>query len=162
MGRDHTPFPNIGLEPLIDHRNQPPMQYPYSGELTANLGDTPLGAVRRSGRIKEVFLSVGASGKDDSSSLQVEGDVLINGVTCLTTNPIIAHVSGEASQQKTTKITGDTGITQAVISSANTVTAGDVITCSLTLTRTASPTTEISSPIVVVEFEPVNATPAAY
>lgn len=162
-GRDKTPFPQVGLEALIDHRVSPPLSYNYSGELTAVLAASPMGAVRKGGRIREVFLSVGGSGKDDSNPLQISGDVLINGVSCLTTQPSIAHVSGEASQQKTTKVTGDTGITQAVINtSANTVSPGDVITCTFTLVRTASPTTEISNPIIVAEFEPVNATPAAY
>ena len=161
--RDKTPFPFVGLEALIDARTQPPLQYAGSGESIVTAIVNPLGAVRRSGRIREVFMSVGASGKDDSNPLQISGDVMVNGVTCLTTQPSIAHISGEASQQKTTKMTGDTGIAQAVIdTTANTVTAGDVLTSTFTVVRTASPTTEISNPVIVVEFEPVSATPAAY
>jgi hypothetical protein len=68
---------------------------------------------------------------------------------------MISHVSGEASQQKTTKVTGDTGITQGVVDpTANTFTAGDIFTYELYLQRTATPTTEIANPCIVVELEP--------
>jgi hypothetical protein len=64
-------------------------------------------------------------------------------------------VSGEASQQKTTIATGDTGITQAVMDTDNnSYNPGDVITVTLSLTRTASPTTEMLNPVIVLELEP--------
>lgn len=126
-----------------------------SGEITASVAGYNLGPCRFGGKVSAVWMSVGASGKDDSSPLQVSGEVLINGVTCLTTRPSINHISGEASQQKTTKITGDTGITQAVVNpDANSFSAGDVITVDIDLDRTATPTTEISNPSVVVELQP--------
>jgi len=162
-GRSKTPFPYPQMEILGDSRIQPPLQYAYSGEITGLTGHNPLGAVRKAGRVIDVSLSVGASGKDDTNPLQISGDVYINGTTCLSTKPSIAHVSGEASQQKTTKVTGDTGIAQAVINaSANTVAPGDVITCSFSVERTSTPTTEISNPVIVVEFEPVSGTPHAH
>lgn len=162
-GRDKTPFPYPQMEILGDARIQPPLQFARSGESTVTTGVNPLGAVRKAGRVVDVWLSVAASGKDDSNPLQISGDVFINGTTCLTTKPSITHVSGEASQQKTTKVTGDTGIAQAVINtSANTVAPGDILTCVFTVVRTATPTTEISNPVIVVEFEPVSATPQAY
>jgi len=66
-------------------------------------------------------------------------------------------VSGEASQQKTTKVAGDTGITQGVVSpSADDYSPGDVFTADLVLTRTNSPTTEMANVAIVVELEPVN------
>jgi hypothetical protein len=126
----------------------------YSGQITATQRGKPLGAIGVGGRVSNVWLSCLASGKDDGNTLSIAADVKINGTTCLTTQPAIAHVSGEASQQKTTKITGDTGITQASMSSSNTVTAGDVLTYDLVLTRTATPTTEISNVVIVVELEP--------
>lgn len=163
-GRSKTPFPYPQMEILGDSRIQPPLQYAYSGEITVTTGQNPIGVVRKAGRVVDVSLSAGLSGKgDDSDPLQISGDVFINGVTCLTTKPSISYVSGEASQQKTTKVTGDTGVTQAVVNtSANTVAPGDVLTCTFTVERTASPTSEISNPVIVVEFEPVIATPHAY
>jgi hypothetical protein len=132
-----------------------PMMYGYSGEITGSVNNQPLGAAVISGKISGISLSVEASGKDDTNTLSFDGDILINGTTCLTTKPVIAHVSGEASQQKTTMKTGDTGITQAVLDqAANSISQGDVISCTFNLTRTASPTTEMQTPCVVVEFEP--------
>jgi hypothetical protein len=131
------------------------MSVAVSGELTATVGGAPLGAPRFDGSIEDVWISVGASGKDDTNSLSVEADVRINGTSALTTKPKIAHVSGEASQQKTTKVSGDTGVTQVDLNeSANTFSAGDVISYDLVLTRTASPTTEISNVALVVELLP--------
>ena len=126
-----------------------------SGEFTANQHGTPIGAVKKAGKVANVFLSCIASGKDDTNTLSFTADVFINGTSCLTTQPVIAHVSGEASQSKTTKITGDTGITAAVMDQdSNSLNPGDVITYDLSLTRTASPTTEVNTPCVVVELEP--------
>lgn len=128
-----------------------------SGEFTANQMGTPIGAVKKAGQIANVFLSCIASGKDDSNTLSFTCDVFINGVSCLTTPPVIAHVSGEASTSKTTKLAVDTGITAAVMdTTANSLNPGDVVTYDLVLTRTASPTTEMNTPCVVVELEPVS------
>ncbi|MCK5609741.1 hypothetical protein KAR91_48150, partial [Candidatus Pacearchaeota archaeon] len=64
--------------------------------------------------------------------------------------------SGEASQQKTTRVTGDTGIVQAAVNmDANTVTDGDMLTYDLDVARTASPDVEISNVVLVVELEPI-------
>lgn len=127
-----------------------------SGEVDASAGGLVLGVARYAGKIMNVGLSVLASGKDDTNALSIEADVLINGTSCLTTKPKVAHVSGEASMQKTTLETGDTGITQAVINqAANEFAVGDVIQWNMLLTRTASPTTEMSNPAIVVEVEPL-------
>lgn len=132
-----------------------PLMAMFSGEINNTQGIRPMGAAPYNGIIKDVWMSVGASGKNDTSVPTITGDVLINGTTCLSTNPIIAHVSGEASQQKTTKVTGDTGVTQAVVlSTAKVVVPGDVITCKLTYSGAASPTTKISQAVIVVELEP--------
>jgi hypothetical protein len=133
----------------------PPMSAVLSGEITANIARAPLGAVRTGCTISDVWLSINASGKDNTNALSLTGNVYINGVSCLTTAPIISHVSGEASTNKTTKITGDTGITKSVVNaSANTCMPGDMLTYSFTRTRTASPTTEMSNAVIVVEFLP--------
>jgi hypothetical protein len=154
MKQRKGPYPSPSAAKLWAANAMPPMMDVVSGEFTTNVTGKPLGAVGMSGRVSNVWMSVGASGKDDAATLSLTVDVKINGTTCLTTKPIIAHVSGEASQQKTTKTSTDTGVTQTVLSSANTVADGDVITYDLTLTRTASPTTEMSNAAVVVEFEP--------
>jgi len=156
VNSNRGPFPTVSFKDQIDANVLAPMSAVYSGEITADVLGAPLGAVRGPARVVDVFLSVEASGKDDTNTLSWTCDVLINSTTCITTAPIIAHVSGEASQQKTTKVTGDTGITQAVIDTdANSCTDGDVISYTLVLTRTASPTTEMRNGIMVVEFSPV-------
>jgi len=126
-----------------------------SGELTASQKGVPLGVANVAGKSSNVWLSVGASGKDDTNDLSVTVDVKINGTSCLTTAPIIAHVSGEASTNKTTKDDADTGVTQCVMDpDANDVSYGDVLTYDMLLTRTASPTTEMCTFAIAVEFEP--------
>lgn len=126
-----------------------------SGELSASRMNVPIGSPKEGGRVANVYLSVEACGKDDSAALQVSGEVYINSVSCLTTKPSITYVSGEDSQQKTTIVAGDTGIAQAVIDTDNnTFNAGDVLTADFILERTASPTTEIKTPVIVVELEP--------
>jgi len=150
------PFVSVAINKQNAANMQIPLFGVVSGEFTTSSPGIPIGAMNGGGRISDVWLSVGASGKDNTNALGVEADVKINGTSCLTTKPKILHVSGEASQQKTTKVTGDTGITQAVLNaSANTYTAGDVITWDRLITYTATPTTKLANLVVVVEFEPV-------
>jgi len=154
----YRPKMQVNLGRVMADEGSFSMKANVSGEITAQKTGYTLGAVDFDGVIPKVWLSVGASGKDDSNTLSLEADVFINGTTCLTTKPKIAHVSGEASQQKTTLgSAADTGITDDVIlESANSFNAGDVITYNLELTRTASPTTEITAPCLVVELLPTN------
>jgi hypothetical protein len=150
------PYPSPAFKQLIAANDPSPMMATFSGEISASAPGRMLGAANVGGKVSDVWLSVGASGKDDSNTLSLAVDVKINGTSCLTTQPAIAHVSGEASASKTTKATGDTGITQRVLDPDNNdVSLGDVFTYDLTLTRTASPTTEMSAVAVVVEIEPV-------
>lgn len=154
MNRNKGPYPSPAFKKQIANAVVP-MMYSYSGELTGTISNQPLGAAVTSGKVSGVWMTIEASGKDDTNTLSLSGDVSINGTSCLTTNPVIAHVSGEASQHKTTVVTGDTGITQTVLDGDEiAVVQGDIITCDLTLTRTASPTTEMKNPCIVVEFEP--------
>jgi hypothetical protein len=154
MIKDGHPLPETGWRERLALNVMPPLQGCVSGELTAN-SVLPLGLARFKGAVKDVFISVAASGKDDSNTLSVAGEVRINGTTCLSTQPAIAHVSGEASQQKTTGTTGDTGITAAVLDYTNyTFDIGDYFEAEFKLTRTASPTTEIANPCIIVELEP--------
>lgn len=156
MKSQKGPFPSVSFFKQIAANAVVPVQAFISGEITASPGQSPVGAALGGGRVVDAWMSLGASGKDDTNPLQISGEVYINGVTCLSTRPSISHVSGEASQQKTTKVTGDTGIAQAVIdSTANTFTDGDVFTMDFTVVRTASPTTEMSQCVLVVELEPI-------
>lgn len=149
------PLENPSFASQVESVVMSPMIACFSGEITANKGGYPVGAVRFAGHISDVWLTVEGSGKDDTNTLSMAANAYINGVSCLTTAPVIAHVSGEASAQKSTVSTGDTGITQAVVNgSANQFAAGDIITVGLTMTRTASPTTEMSNACIVVELMP--------
>ncbi len=150
-----------GLRPHINANKRAatdlmnPMEGFYSGELVASIGAQPLGMAKAAGKVRRVILGLDQAGKDDSAALAVSGEVLINGVSCLTTLPSIGHVSGEASASKSTVTTGDTGVTQAVVNaSAAAIAPGDILTFMLTVDRTASPTTEMSNPVMLVEFEP--------
>ena len=135
----------------------PPMFGHYSGELKADAVNIPLGAARFAGQVTNVFMSLGSSGSDIAGNeLNVTGEVFINDVSCLSTQPAIAHITGEAAIQKTTAVTGDTGIVQAVVNkSANTFEPGDVVSATFFLTRTATPTDEVQNPCIVVELEPL-------
>ena len=155
MEQRRGPYPSIGARKQWAANNSVAMMATISGEFTASKPGMPLGAANVAGRISNVWLSVGASGKDDTNTLSLTADVKINGTSCITTAPIIAHVSGEASTNKTTKADDDTGVTQCVVDpDANDVSYGDVITYDMTITRTASPTTEMGTFAIAVEFEP--------
>jgi len=150
------PYPSVGFTKHVQDVNLGPLYGGIQGAVTADSLGLPLAIARTSGRIREIQLSCVASGKDDTNALNFQADVKINGVTCLTTKPKIEHVSGEASQYKTTySVEADTGITEAVINwAANEFSPGDIITWDFDITRTASPTTEISTPCIIVELEP--------
>lgn len=149
------PFAEPGWRKRIAANILDPLMGSYSGEVTATVTDLTLGATRFAGEVVAVWMSVASSGKDDSSELNITGEVFINGTTVLSTTPKIAHISGEAAQQKTTVVTGDTGIVQGEINTdQNSFSPGDVITGSFTVERTASPTSEIDNPVIVVELEP--------
>lgn len=150
------PFPSVGWRKRLSVNVMPPMQDVYSGNLVASVVARPMGAARTGAKVTNVWLSALACGRDDSNALMFSGEVFINGTSCLSTLPSINSTNGAASEHKTTKVTGDTGITQAVINTAaNTVAAGDVITYTFHVVRTATPTTEIKNAVIEVEFEPI-------
>ena len=155
MKQKMGPFPTPGAMRQWAANEVSPMMALKSGEITGNITDAPLGASNVGGKIQDLWLSCEESGKDDTNTLSLTVDLKINGTSCMTTAPIIAHVSGEASTNKTTKVSGDTGVTQAVVDpDANDLSPGDILTYDMTLTRTASPTTEMRNLAVVVAFEP--------
>ena len=99
---DSGPLPTQRFAQQVSDVAMPPLYGFVSGEITASQMGNTLGVARFDGAIVGVYGSVLASGKDDTNALSVEFDVKINGTSVLTTKPKIAHVSGEASQFKTT------------------------------------------------------------
>jgi len=149
------PLLSPDLPQMLAKTVEQPLILNFSGEITANSPGVLAGSPRFNGRVYDIMLSVGESGKDDSSALSLQADVKINGTSCLTTKPKISHISGEASGQKSTRQSGeDTGITPAEISSDNDYIAGDIFTVDWELTRTASPTTEIANASLVIMLVP--------
>lgn len=150
------PFTQPGWRKRLAVNILNPLQGTYSGEVTADVNDFAIGTSRFAGEVVGVSLSVQASGKDDTNELNLSGEVYISGITCLTTTPKIAHISGEDSQNKTTIGGLGAGTVEAVIdTTANTFSPGDVLSASFTVERTGSPTTEIKNPVILVELEPI-------
>lgn len=155
MEQRRGPYPSPGARKQWAANSPVAMLAVISGELTTDVRGCPLGAANIAGKISNVWMSVEQSGKDDSNTLSLTCDVKINGTSCLSTPPVIAHVSGEASAQKTTKDDQDTGVTQCAMDGDNNdVSYGDILTYDMVLTRTASPTTEMRTFAIAVEFEP--------
>jgi len=154
--RKFTPYPSPNFPQQCESVLAQSMCACVSGEFTADTLGAPLGVVKRACKIVDVFLSCEEAGIDDAASLSFTCDVYINGVSCLTTAPEIQYRSGEASIFKTTKISGEyTGTTPAEIDTdADELDPGDVITYDLVITRT-SPDSEMVTPCIVVELEPV-------
>lgn len=128
------------------------ISYTMSGEITASKGGVPVYAPDFPGKVGKVQLCLGSGGKDDSNTLSLEADIKIGGTSALSTKPKIAHVSGEAASAQSTFDTGD-GITAAVMDDDNnSFDAGQVLMLDVDLTRTASPTTEMSNLVVLVDL----------
>jgi len=155
MEQRQGPFPSPSFLKQLGANDPSPMVALVSGELTTNVSGAPIGVFNFAGKVSRVWISLEGSGKDDTDDLSVTADAKINGTTCLTTQPIIAHVSGEASTTKTTKVAVDTGVTQAVIDGdANDGSPGDVLSFDMALTR-VTPDTEMRNFVIAVEIEPV-------
>lgn len=148
------PLVDPSFPQMIAMTAEVPLSANYSGQMTADKLGVLIGSPRFAGRVYDIMLSVGTSGKDDTNPLSIAADVKINGTSICTTNPKISHISGEASQQKSTRQSGeDTGITPAVISD-NDYNAGDVFTVDWDVTRTSSPTTEMANATLVISLRP--------
>ena len=154
MRKDGHPLPEVAWPQRLALNVLPPLMASISGELTATTV-VNLGMARFKGAVKEIHLSVGASGSDiGGDPLSISADVRINGTTCVSTAPVVAHVTGETSVQKSTKSSSDTGITQCVLDYTNyTFNAGDLIEATFVVTRT-TPEVEIANPCIIVELEP--------
>ena len=125
------------------------------GDQTSTLTTITMGAAPFAGTVVDVILSHGENGADGSNPLSGELDVLNGGTTVLATKPKLAKAAGTGQETASVGISG-TGITAAVLhgTAGNiAVLAGDVFTYTWTLTRTASPSTEIADVCVTVVIE---------
>lgn len=149
-------WPDPNFDRLVADVVLPPMFAVVSGEFAASKREAILGIVRHPGRISGVIMSAASAGKADSQVPTATGYVYINGVSCLSTSPVIAAVSGEAAAHKTTDTeAADTGVTAAVVNqAANSVSRGDVITYTIEYSGSTSPTTKMKSVGMLVEFDP--------
>lgn len=119
------------------------------GEVTADVTH-PLFAATTSGKISYIYGGVLENGSDGSNPLTMTYTVLKNGTTVSTTDAAIAKTA--ASDSRASTVAAGTGITQAVLKTDGTASfsAGDVFAVTFDITRTASPTTEITSPFCQV------------
>lgn len=125
-----------------------PIIVPISGEITANKHGIPVCVPDFAGRVQDAFLSVSGRGVDGSNALSLELDLQVGGTSVFGTKPKIEK--GSADAYATTAISGE-GVTEAVVDDDNnTFAIGQPILANLTLVRTATPTTEIKSPVIVV------------
>ena len=151
------PLPSPDFRQQVADEVMTPLMDVISGEVAATTS-RPLGIARFKGRIKRVVMSVAADGADDTPANipRISGEVTINKTSIFTTKPSIGHISGETPAQKTTfSENADTGIVAAVINeSANSFNPGDVIDWTAIYSGSASPTTKIQSPGILVEVEP--------
>ena len=122
-----------------------PMRQYTAGNLAASVTATLLGSARGAGTIDVGSLALAVCGTDASNPLTAELDILINGVSIFTTKPKLAKTAtGPVNTLKT-----GTGVTVGVVNAAaNTVALGDVITYTVTVVRTASPSVEMSGLLV--------------
>jgi hypothetical protein len=125
------------------------LQAATSGDIVASVTATFLGLALQAGVIAGAVLHVGNTGTDASNPLSLEMDTLINGVSSWTIKPAIAKTAADGAR---TNVAG-TGVTVGVLDPTKVALAiGDIITYSLTLTRTASPSDEMDSAHVEVQI----------
>ena len=96
--------------------------------------------------IADAYLNAPNTGTDGSNPLSVELDVLIGGVSIFSTKPSIDKTATDGATTRTAA----TGVVVGVIDTTKNVGAlGDVVTVTITLTRTASPADEMVVDAVV-------------
>jgi len=149
------PMPSPGFKQAMSRYSEPSLEFQASGQivLTKNV---VLGAPRRAGYISDAYMSIGNCGRDNSgSTLGVELDITIGATSIFTTKPKILHCTGEAAGTAKTTIVSGEGVTPGVINGANAAySAGAVIMGKMSLTRTASPATEMQNVAVVAILNP--------
>lgn len=148
------PFPSPAAKEQWSANTVAPLMAVMSGEITAN-GQGILGSPSIGGRVQEVYASVQACGRDDAQDLYLDFNVYINGTTCLSTSARVTANNGSASEHKTSETSqANSDSVEAVIATAREFVPGDVLTYAATLTRTATPTTEMANACIVVKIEP--------
>jgi len=104
------------------------------------------------GKITNVGLYVANTGEDGANPLEIEADVKIAGTSIFNTKP---KITKDATDGSSTYESG-TGITQPVFNLTTGIrdfAVGDLITIDLNLTRTATPTDEMSGIVVIIDYE---------
>jgi len=120
-----------------------------TADLTASLTAAAIAVAHTAGTIPRAGFRLANTGTDASNPLSAELDVLINGVSIFTTKPVIAKAAADGAHS----FTAGTGVTVGVVNAAaNIIAAGDVITYTLTMTRTATPGDEMDGLLVDVEL----------
>lgn len=119
------------------------------GEVTADTLRTVFVAPQ-AGQIVSVVGGVEENGSDGSNPLTMTFTVKKGATAVCSTDPAILKTAASDAQVDT--YASGTGITQAIIKTDGSATfaAGDNISCLFDITRTASPTTEITTPSVIV------------
>lgn len=150
-----------GPLPTKDFRRQvaTEVMVPFADSISGEIAATTvrnLGVANFAGKVKRTIIGVSTAGKDDSDQPTVTVDVRINGTSIYSTQPVIAAVSGEVAQHKTTwSEAADTGITDEVINeAANSFEIGDVFDWTAKYSGAGSPTTKMANVSIVVEVEP--------
>ena len=127
------------------------LEYHTSGDLTASVTSKLIGHARGAGVIDKAGFVLGNTGTDASNALSLTLDILINGTTIFSTKPVIAKAAADGADS----FAGGTGITVGVVDIAkNIVAANDLITMTLTLVRTATPSDELDTADVFVFVTP--------
>ena len=115
------------------------------GNLTAGI-TVPLGVVLEDGKITDFLVAVANNGRDDDNSLGLSAELQKNGVSVLSGEVEISDsASGEAGTFAYTEV--PTFVTTSVV-------RGDLLSLDVTVTRTASPTTEIQDLCASVKIVP--------
>jgi len=118
------------------------LEYHTSGDIVATVTSKVLAITKNAGVIDVAGFRLGNTGTDASNALSLELDILIGGVSIFTTKPAISKTAADGLDT----FTAGTGITVGAINvAANIFAAKAVITMTLTITRTASPSDELDT-----------------
>jgi hypothetical protein len=146
------PFPSVNFSKLVQKAmsvQSMPLQvlsYDQSGEVTSSVIGQPIGTVLADGVLSDFVVSLANQGRDDTNDLSLSVDLLLNGASVLSTPVVLIGASGEAGAH----LVGD-----LPTFSTTDVERGDILTANYTLTRTASPTTEMNTLCSSVKIIPV-------
>ena len=123
------------------------------GEKTADDNANIVFVAPAAGKIVSVVGAVVENGSDGTNPLTMGFVVKKNTTAVCSTDPVISKTA--ASDATVDTAVAGTGITQAVLKTDTTpvCAAGDIITVDFDITRTASPTTEITGPAVVIGYK---------